>query len=64
MRKQKELVAAGSATQNKNFSGTIAEILTRDGQRRETRQDCEVNLAKGDRLAREVGDLYKQGKRV
>ncbi|MBL7943867.1 MAG: serine--tRNA ligase [Flavobacteriales bacterium] len=63
IREQKERVLAGLAKRNKDFSATIEEILSIDEQRRKTQQELEANLAEGNRLAREIGDLFKQGKR-
>jgi seryl-tRNA synthetase len=63
IRENKELVLAGLAKRNKDFSATIEEILTTDSARKSTQAELDANLAEANRLAREIGDLMKQGKK-
>ena len=63
IRENKELVLAGLAKRNKDFSATIEDILATDSARKSTQAELDANLAEANRLAREIGDLMKQGKK-
>lgn len=63
IREHKARVLAGLAKRNKDFSALIDEILSIDEQRKKTQQELESNLAEANKLAREIGDLFKQGKK-
>lgn len=51
----------------RNFSeerlGIIDEIIAKDNDRKSTQADLDNLLAKVNQLSKEIGDLYKQGKR-
>jgi seryl-tRNA synthetase len=63
IRENKELVLAGLAKRNKDFSAVIDQILEADYARKRTQSDLDANLAEANRLAKEIGDLMKQGKK-
>jgi seryl-tRNA synthetase len=63
IRENKELVLAGLAKRNKDFSATIEEILVADDNRKKTQTELDANLAEANKLAKEIGDLFKQGKK-
>jgi seryl-tRNA synthetase len=63
IRENKGLVLAGLAKRNKDFSATIEEILVADDNRKKTQTELDANLAEANKLAKEIGDLFKQGKK-
>ncbi|MFN8699688.1 MAG: serine--tRNA ligase [Flavobacteriales bacterium] len=63
IRENKELVLAGLAKRNKDFYAVIDQILEADYARKRTQSDLDANLAEANRLAKEIGDLMKQGKK-
>jgi len=63
IRENKEAVLKGLAKRNKDFSATIEEILQTDDLRRKTQTDLDNNLAEANKLSKEIGDLFKSGKK-
>ena len=57
-----EQVLAGLAKRGKDFSDTLNKILLLDVQRKKVQTELDQHLAEANRIAREIGDLYKQGK--
>jgi seryl-tRNA synthetase len=54
---------AGLAKRNKDFSQQIDEIIRLDEVRRKTQNDLDNNLAEANKLSKEIGDLFKSGKK-
>ena len=50
--------------QKRNFDGEaiINQILKLDDERKSTQQKLDSQLAEGNRLAKEIGELFKSGK--
>lgn len=63
IRDNKDRVLAGLAKRNKDFSAQIDEIIALDEVRRKTQNDLDNNLAEANKLSREIGDLFKAGKK-
>lgn len=63
IRENKELVIAGLAKRNKDFTALIGEVLQLDEKRRKTQNELDAMLAESNQLAREIGDLFKSGKK-
>lgn len=63
IRENKEKVLAGLAKRNKDFSAQIEEILTLDDKRKKMQNELDNNLAEANKLSKEIGDLFKSGKR-
>ncbi|MDZ4824395.1 MAG: serine--tRNA ligase [Flavobacteriales bacterium] len=63
IRENKDKVLAGLAKRNKDFSVQIDEIIALDDLRKKAQQELDTNLAEANKLAKEIGDLFKQGKR-
>lgn len=63
IRENKEAVLKGLAKRNKDFSATIEEILQTDDLRRKTQTELDNNLAEANKLSKEIGDLFKSGKK-
>lgn len=63
IRENKEKVLAGLAKRNKDFSAQIEEVLALDEKRRKTQNDLDSLLAEANRIAKEIGDLFKAGKK-
>lgn len=63
IRDNKEAVLAGLAKRNKDFSATIDQILTTDDLRKKTQAELDAQLADANALSKEIGDLFKSGKR-
>lgn len=63
IRDNKEAVLKGLAKRNKDFSATIEEILQTDDLRRKTQTELDNNLAEANKLSKEIGDLFKSGKK-
>ncbi|MFN6379705.1 MAG: serine--tRNA ligase [Flavobacteriales bacterium] len=63
IRENKEKVLAGLAKRNKDFSPQIEEVLTLDEKRRKTQNELDSLLAEANRIAKEIGDLFKAGKK-
>ncbi len=63
IRDNKDKVLAGLAKRNKDFSTQVEEILKLDDQRKKTLIELDTNLAEANKLSKEIGDLFKSGKR-
>jgi len=63
IRDNKDKVLEGLAKRNKNFAAQIDEILSLDEIRRKTQNDLDNNLAEANKLSKEIGDLFKSGKK-
>jgi seryl-tRNA synthetase len=63
IRDNKDHILGGLAKRNKDFSAQIDEIIALDEVRRKTQNDLDNNLAEANKLSREIGDLFKAGKK-
>ena len=63
IRDHKEQVIAGLAKRNKNFTAQIEEIIALDEVRRKTHSELDNNLAEANKLSKEIGDLFKSGRK-
>ncbi len=66
LREQKERVLEGMRKRNLDAAtlNVIDEVLALDDTRRSTQGSLDQILSEGNRLSKEIGDLYKQGKRA
>jgi seryl-tRNA synthetase len=62
LRENRDLVIERYTRRNLDAAETIDQIITLDNQRKATQQSMDQDLAEGNRLAKEIGDLYKSGK--
>ena len=63
LRENRDNMLAGLAKRNKDFSQQIDEIIRLDEVRRKTQNDLDNNLAEANKLSKEIGDLFKNGKK-
>jgi seryl-tRNA synthetase len=63
LREQRDSIIAGLAKRNKDFSQTIDEIIRLDELRRKTQNDLDNNLAEANKISKEIGELFKSGKK-
>jgi seryl-tRNA synthetase len=63
IRENKEKVLAGLTKRNKDFSAQIDEILILDEKRRKTQNELDNLNAEANKIAKEIGDLFKAGKK-
>jgi seryl-tRNA synthetase len=63
LRENRDRIIAGLAKRNKDFSQQIDEIIRLDEIRRKTQNDLDNNLAEANKLSKEIGDLFKSGKK-
>jgi seryl-tRNA synthetase len=63
IRDNKDQILKGLAKRNKDFSAQIDEIIALDEVRRKTQNDLDNNLAEANKISREIGDLFKAGKK-
>jgi seryl-tRNA synthetase len=63
IRENKDLVIERLAVKNFDATQIIAQVLELDNSRRRTQNDLDNILAEANNLARQVGDLFKQGKK-
>jgi seryl-tRNA synthetase len=63
IRENKERVLTGLAKRNKDFSAQIEEILQLDDMRKKTQNELDNNLAEANKLSKEIGEMFKSGKR-
>ena len=63
LRENRENILAGLAKRNKDFSQQIDEIIRLDEVRRKTQNDLDNNLAEANKMSKEIGDLFKSGKK-
>ena len=63
IRENKEKVLAGLAKRNKDFATQIDEIIALDEKRRKTQNELDSLNAEANKIAKEIGDLIKAGKK-
>ena len=63
IRENKELVIKRLAIKNFEATALVEEVITLDEQRRSTQKILDDTLAKANKLAKEIGQLFKTGKR-
>ena len=63
LRENRDSILTGLAKRNKDFSQPIDEIIRLDEVRRKTQNDLDNNLAEANKLSKEIGDLFKSGKK-
>jgi seryl-tRNA synthetase len=63
IRENKEKVLAGLAKRNKDFAAQIDEIIALDEKRRKTQNELDSLNAEANKIAKEIGDLFKAGKK-
>ena len=63
IRENKEKVLAGLAKRNKDFATQIDEIIALDEKRRKTQNEIDSLNAEANKIAKEIGDLFKAGKK-
>lgn len=63
IRENKEAILAGLAKRNKDFTAQIEEAIAIDETRRKTQNELDAILAESNKLAKEIGDLFKSGKK-
>ena len=65
IKENKQVTLAGLAKKNfKNAEESVEKVLALDQQRRELQQDLDTTLARSNVLAKEIGALMKDGKKV
>jgi seryl-tRNA synthetase len=64
IREEKERVIQGLAKRNLEAAPLLEEVTTKDDERRATQSALDSNLATANQLAKEIGELYKSGKRA
>ena len=62
IKENRDLVIERFTKRNLDLTKTIDEILSLDEQRKATQQSMDHDLAEGNKLAKQIGDLYKSGK--
>ncbi|MDA9311995.1 serine--tRNA ligase [Vicingaceae bacterium] len=62
IKENRDLVVERFTKRNLDITETIDQILSLDEQRKATQQSMDSDLAEGNRLAKQIGDLYKSGK--
>jgi seryl-tRNA synthetase len=63
IRENKERILAALSKRNKDFSAIIDKIVATDEQRRSTQTELDAVLAESNKLSKEIGDLFKAGKK-
>jgi seryl-tRNA synthetase len=63
LRENRDRIIAGLGKRNKDFTQAIDEIIRLDEVRRKTQNDLDNNLAEANKLSKEIGDLFKSGKK-
>ncbi|MFN5295733.1 MAG: serine--tRNA ligase [Flavobacteriales bacterium] len=63
LRENRDRIIAGLGKRNKDFTQAIDEIIRLDEVRRKTQHDLDNNLAEANKLSKEIGDLFKSGKK-
>lgn len=64
LRERKEEVIARLAIKNLDAGASVNDILELDAGKRKIQQELESLLAEQNQLARQIGDLYKSGKKA
>jgi seryl-tRNA synthetase len=63
IREHKARILAALAKRNKDFSAEIDQILLLDDLRKKTQGQLDSNLSEANKLSKEIGDLFKSGKK-
>lgn len=63
IRENKEEILQRLSKRNKDFSAIIDQIVLLDEQKRKTQNELDQNLAQANQIAKEVGQLFKEGKK-
>lgn len=63
IRENREMLAARLAIKNFDADDILDRILRVDEKRRQAKQNLDQNLAEANRIAREIGQLFKEGKK-
>ncbi|QTN38563.1 serine--tRNA ligase [Cryomorphaceae bacterium] len=63
IREEKEVVLAGLAKRNFAQPEILDEIIAKDDERRQTQTELDETLAAMNRISKEIGGLFKEGKR-
>jgi seryl-tRNA synthetase len=63
IRENKARILAALAKRNKDFSAEIDQILLLDDLRKKTQGQLDSNLSEANKLSKEIGDLFKSGKK-
>lgn len=63
IRENKEAVLAALAKRNEDFTDAINQALQLDDERKSCQKELDEILAKSNAIAKEIGQLYKEGKR-
>ncbi|MBN9294571.1 MAG: serine--tRNA ligase [Flavobacteriia bacterium] len=64
IRTEKEAVIEGLKKRNIDATATVEEILKKDQEWRESKSELESIAAELNQIAKEIGDLFKQGKQA
>ena len=62
LKENRDLVIERFTKRNLDLTETIDQILVLDDQRKAAQQSMDNDLAEGNRLAKQIGDLYQSGK--
>lgn len=63
LRDNRDTIVAALTKRNKDFSEQIDRVLALDETRRKTQNELDNNLAEANKLSKEIGDLFKSGKK-
>ena len=63
LRENRDTIVAALTKRNKDFSEQIDRVLALDETRRKTQNELDNNLAEANKLSKEIGDLFKSGKK-
>jgi seryl-tRNA synthetase len=63
IRENKEQVLLALAKRNKDFGPIVDQVIQIDAQRRKIQQELESIQAQSNQLAKQIGDLFKSGKK-
>ncbi len=63
IRENKARILTALAKRNKDFSAEIDQILHLDDLRKKTQGQLDSNLSEANKLSKEIGDLFKSGKK-
>ena len=63
LRDNRDTIVAALTKRNKDFSEQIDRVIALDETRRKTQNELDNNLAEANKLSKEIGDLFKTGKK-
>jgi seryl-tRNA synthetase len=63
LRDNRDTIVAALTKRNKDFSEQIDRVIALDETRRKTQNELDNNLAEANKLSKEIGDLFKSGKK-